>query len=316
VRFVCPDGEPQYRELLGPERLAELAREGHELVWHDGAPNSDDGWRERLADADGALVLWRLPSGVLTACPRVRVVAFAGTGVESYVEMDEARSLGVAVCNVPSYGANAVAEHALALAFAVARGIPAGDRLVRDGGWAQTGGLELAGARLGVVGLGPIGTRLVWLARGLGMDVVAWTRRPSSARAAELGAPLVGLEELFSTSDVVSLHVKHLPETEGLVDARLLALLRPHAILVNTARGPLVDEQALAGALERGAIRGAGLDVLSEEPPPSDHPLLGAPRTVLTPHVGFHTPGASAELIDACVGNLLAFARGEPRNVR
>ena len=148
------------------------------------------------------------------------------------------------------------------------------------------------------------------------MTVVCWTRRRSPERERELGAPLVELDELFATSDVVSLHLAHRPETEGIVDGRLLGLLKPHAVLVNTARGSLVDEAALAELLERGAIGGAGLDVLVAEPPPRDHPLLAAPHVVFTPHVGFHTAESSREMMRETLENLLAFARGEPQNVR
>jgi phosphoglycerate dehydrogenase-like enzyme len=316
VKLVCPDGEPQYRSLLEPEQLARLEAEGNELEWFDGAPESVESWVERLSGADGVLLLWRLPPGVLRACPTVRAISFVGSGVESYVEMDEARAAGVTVCNVPHYGANAVAEHALALALAVARRVADGDRTVRGGSWEQTEGVELNGRRLGVVGAGPIATRMIELGRALGMTVVCWTRRRTPDRARELGAPFVELDDLFATADVVSLHLAHTPETEGIIDRGLLSLLQSHAILVNTARGILVDEVALAELLEAGAIAGAGLDVLGSEPPPEDHPLLSAPRVVLTPHVGFLTAESSRELMRVSLENLLAFARGEPQNVR
>jgi phosphoglycerate dehydrogenase-like enzyme len=316
VKLVCPDGEPQYRALLDPEQLARLEADGHELEWFDRAPESEAAWVERLTGAEGVLLLWRLPPGVLSACPTVRVVSYVGTGVEFYVEMDEARAGGVTVCNVPHYGAAAVAEHALALVLAVARNVPENDRAVRSGSWEQTEGLELRGRRLGVVGAGPIGMRMVELGRALGMEVVCWTRRRTPERERALGVPLVELDELFAASDVVSLHLAHRPETEGLVDRRLLSLLPPHAILVNTARGALLDEGALAELLEAGALRGAGLDVLATEPPPPDHSLIAAPRVVLSPHVAFHTKESSAELVRVSLENLLAFARGEPQNVQ
>jgi phosphoglycerate dehydrogenase-like enzyme len=315
VRIVCPDGEPQYRRLLDPEQLERLEAEDNELEWFDAVPDSVEGWIERLREAEGVLLLWRLPPGVLAACPTVRVVSYVGTGVEMYVELGEAEAGGVTVCNVPRYGANAVAEHALALILAVARRVPDGDRAVRAGTWQQTDGIELRGRRLGVVGAGPIGARMIELGKALGMTVVCWTRQRSAEREHELGAPLVELDELFASADFVSLHLAHRPETEEIVDRRLLALLQPHAILVNTARGALVDEQGLAELLEAGAIRGAGLDVLGAEPPPADHPLLSCPRVVLTPHVGFNTAESSGELLRVSLGNLLAFARGEPQNV-
>ena len=316
MKLVCPDGEPEYYSLLEPEQLARLEANGNELEWFDSAPESVEGWVDRLRGAQGVLLLWRLPPGVLLACPSVRVVSFVGTGVESYVEMDEARASDVTVCNVPRYGANAVAEHALALALAVARRVADGDRAVRAGSWGQTEGVELYGRRLGVVGAGPIGARMIELGRGLGMTVVCWTRRRTPDRERELGAPIVELDHLFATADVVSLHLAHTPETEGIVNRQLLSMLRPHAIVVNTARGALVDETALVELLEAGSIGGAGLDVLGSEPPPADHPLLSAPRVVLTPHVGFRTAEASGELIRVSLENLIAYARGEPQNVR
>jgi D-3-phosphoglycerate dehydrogenase len=316
VRIVCADGEPQYSRLLDDGQLSRLEADGHELDWFDGAPDSVEGWIERLRGAEALLLLWGLPRGALSASPSVRVISFVGTGVETYVDLDEARAGGVTVCNVPRYGANAVAEHALALVLAVARRVLDGDRAVRAGSWEQTEGLELRGRRLGVVGAGPIGARMIELGRALGMTVACWTPRRSPERERELGAPLVELEELFASADVVSLPLDHRPETEGIVDRRLLGLLQPHAILVNTARGALVDEAALAELLEAGAIGGAGLDVLGAEPPPADHPLLSSPRTVLTPHVGFHTADATAELLRDSLENLLAYARGEPQNVR
>ena len=316
MRLVCADGEPQYHAMLAEEQLARMRADGHELAWFDGVPDTVEGWIERLRGADGLLLLWSLPRGVIASSPQLRVVSFAGTGVEMYVDLDEARAGGVTVCNVPRYGANAVAEHALALILAVARRVPDGDREIRAGSWEQTQGVELRGRRLGVVGAGPVAARVIELGKALGMNIVCWTRRRSAERERELGARLVELDELFATSDVVSLHLAHLPETEGIVDRRLLALLQPQAILVNTARGALVDEHALAELLDAGAIRGAGLDVLGTEPPPDDHPLLHCQRAVLTPHVAFNTAESSRELVRITLENLLAFATGAPQNVR
>ena len=319
MRFVCADGEPQYRALLDEQLLEKLRAAGHELAWFDGRPPDADAWVERLHGCDGVLLLWPMPAGVLVLVPSVRVVSFAGTGIEAYVDVEEARRLGIALCNVPGYGANAVAEHAFALALAVARSVAAGDRTVRSGRWGpgegKYAGVELRGRRLGVVGAGPIGSRAVAIGRGLGMHVVAWTRSPSPERASELGAPFVALAELFRTADVVTLHLAHRPETERVVDARLLGLLGPDAIFVNTARAQLVDTDALVAVLERGAILGAGLDVFEAEPLPRDHPLLRLDNVVLTPHIGFNTPQASAELMRIALENIVAFAAGRPQNL-
>jgi D-3-phosphoglycerate dehydrogenase len=292
-----------------------LAEAGHELDWHEGVPSDLSSFVARCRDADALLVLWSLPSGVFTACPSVRALSWAGTGVGTFVDLAEAARCGVTVCNVPSYGANAIAEHALALLLAVARAVPAGDRDLRAGRWAPGDGVELAGQRLGVVGLGPIGRRMTELGRALGMDVVAWTRTATPERAAAAGVPLVPLEELFATSGAISLHVAHTPATTGLVDAALLARLRPGAILVNTARAEVVDQAALLDALHDGRLRGAGLDVFTREPLPADDPLLQEPRLVLTPHVAYRTPEASRELLRTCAENLVQWAAGRPQHV-
>jgi phosphoglycerate dehydrogenase-like enzyme len=309
---VCADGDEQYRSLAVAVDLR-----GNELTWFDGRPASRAEWAERLRDAAGLLLLWGLPSGVLLENPHIRAVSFAGTGAGSYIDLEEARNAGVAVCNVPRYGANAIAEHVFALALAVARSIPEGDRLVRSGAWrpGQLSGFELRGGRLGVVGAGPIGARVVEIGRALGMEAVVWTRSPTRERAASLGARFVGLDELFATSDVVSLHLAHTPGTERIIDRRLLRLLRPHAILVNTARSQLVDNAALVELLEAGSFHGAGIDAFEQEPLPPDDPLLRCRRLVLSPHVGFNTPQASAELVRVALENLVAFADGRLQNL-
>jgi len=314
MHIACPDGDPQYR--AGVEAaVAPLLDAGHTFAWHEGAPADVAGWRERAGDADALFLLLHLPADALAALDRLRIVSWAGTGVARFVPLDEAAARGVTVCNVPSYGANAVAEHALALMLAAARGVARGDRLIRGGGWAQHSGRELRGSRLGVVGVGPIGRRMIELGRALGMETVAWTRSPSPQRAAELGTRLVSLEELMATCDVVSVHVAHTPETEGLLSAGLLASLAPHAIVVNTSRGEVIDQRALTQLLDEGRLHGAGLDVFDPEPPPAGDPLLACERAVLTPHVGYDTPTATEELFRITAENVLRFAAGDPVNV-
>lgn len=314
MKFVCPDGDEQLQALLD---LTPVRAARHELAWFNGRPSDADEWRRRVNDAEGLMLMWDLPRGILSALPSVRVVSFAGSGAGSYVPIEEADHRGVMVCNVPSYGANAVAEHAFALAFALARNVCEGDRLVRTGNWrpGALGGIELAGRRLGVVGAGPIGACAIRIGKALGMRVTAWTRSPSSTREEELGAPFVPLERLFAESDVVSLHVVHRPETERLVDEQLIRRMQPHALLVNTARSQLVDTDALVRALEEGRIGGAAIDAFEEEPLPLEHPFLRTPNLLLTPHVGYNTPEASAELLRLTLENLLAFAAGRPQNV-
>jgi D-3-phosphoglycerate dehydrogenase / 2-oxoglutarate reductase len=315
MRFVCPDLEADQQSFIDDAQREVLDGTGHHLRCRSGPLRDVDEAAQRVEGADGVLLNWTMPSGVLTRCPSVRVVSFAGTGVERYIDLAEARERGVTVCNVPSYGANAVAEHAFALIFAVARNIVAAERSLRAGRWEPTELLELRERRLGVVGAGHVGARVIEIGRALGMDVAAWTRTATRERATALGVPLLSLEELFRHSDVVSLHVAHTPETENLVDARLLELLPPGAILVNTARAEVVDARALVAALEVGRLRGAGVDVFSPEPPAEDDPLVRHPGVVATPHVAYFTAPAAREMYRIAVGNLVAFAAGTPRNV-
>lgn len=315
MRFVSPDAEPDLRPHIAAAERELLGGGPHRLRTFTGPIGDLDEWARRLRDADGVLLNWAMPGEVFERCPALRVVSFAGTGVERYVDLERARAREVAVCNVPSYGANAVAEHAFALIFAVARQVPRSDRALRANRWEPRELVELRGRRLGVVGLGPIGARAIELGQALGMDVAAWTRNATPERAAAHAIPLLGAEELFRRSDVVSLHVAHTPETEGMISRPLLAQLPPGAILVNTARAELVDPEALLECLNSGALAGAGLDVFSPEPPMPDDPLVAHERVVCTPHSAYLTTPAARELYRAAVGNLVAFAAGAPRNV-
>lgn len=312
--FVCPDGEPQYREVIARQG-ERLRAAGHELRYHEPPPRTEREWDERLDGAGGVLLLLDLPTEVMRRHRSVRVVSFCGTGVRAFVDVAAAGEQDVTVCNVVDYGANAVAEHAFALLLAAARSVPTGDRLIRSGEWSQWEGLELTGKPFGVVGAGPIGRRALELGRAFGMECVFWTRRPSPERERALGATYVDLPMLFSRSQAVSIHVAHTAETEGLIGAELIELLPRGAVLVNTSRGAIVDSEALATALRDGRLRGAGVDVFEQEPPPADHPLLACSNAVLTPHLGFCTPEANAEVIAIAVDNLLAYAAGKPQNV-
>ncbi|MDP6707654.1 MAG: NAD(P)-dependent oxidoreductase [Alphaproteobacteria bacterium] len=236
-----------------------------------------------------------LGAEVLGACPDLEVMVFLGIGATSYIDMDTAERRGVKVLNVTRYGDRTVAEHTLALMLAGVRSIAAMDRLMRDGGWEpRQGGVELRGKTLGILGLGGIGQEMARLGAALGMEVVAWSRSglPDGvpARFAEIDAVVAG-------ADVLSLHLAATPETEQILDRRRLALLRPEAVLVNTARGALIDEDALIEALEAGHIGHAALDVYAEEPLPADHPLRGIENVTLTPHAAWISPEAARRLL-------------------
>jgi D-3-phosphoglycerate dehydrogenase len=225
--------------------------------------------------------------------------------------------LGIAVSNTPGYGANAVAEHALGLMLALARDTVAMDRAMREGRWPreEVRGFELAGKTLGVVGLGQIGTTLAQMCAGLSMRVLGWNRTVTPERLAVARAEYADLPDLMARSDIVSLHLAQAPETERLISRELLARMKTTAYLVNTARGELIDDDALLDALRAGRIAGAALDVFSAEPLPADHPYRGLPNVILTPHVGFRTPEASGRSVRIAIENLIGQFTGRAQNV-
>jgi phosphoglycerate dehydrogenase-like enzyme len=206
----------------------------------------------------------------------------------------------------------ATVELAWALILALVRSLPREDAGMRAGGWQQTVGFELSGRTLGLVGLGRLGTAMVPVARAFGMDVIAWSENLTPEAAAAAGARPVAKEELFATADVVSVHYKLGERSRGLLGAAELALMRPSAYLVNTSRGPIVDSAALRAALEERRIAGAGLDVYDTEPLPADDPLRDAPRTVLTPHLGYVTGATYEVFYGEAVEDILAFLDGAP----
>jgi D-3-phosphoglycerate dehydrogenase / 2-oxoglutarate reductase len=264
------------------------------------------------AEACGAIItrgMGRIPASVMEGQPALRCVARCGAGVDN-IDVAAASRLGLPVVHAPDAGTQSVAEHALMLALAVARQTSRWDRAVKAGLWdSREGwqGVELAGKTLGVVGLGRIGTRTAMLGAALGMRVLAWsrTRRDSRFEHRELDA-------LLAESDVVSLHVALTDETCGLIDAAALARMRPTAILVNTARGALIDETALVAALAARRLGGAGLDVLAQEPPRPDHPLFAFDNVIITPHVAGLTDVAYRRMCVETVTHVLRILRGEP----
>ncbi|MDE2007640.1 MAG: 3-phosphoglycerate dehydrogenase [Rhodospirillales bacterium] len=234
-----------------------------------------------------------MPTEAMGRCAGLKHVIFLGTGARSYMNPEELEALGIAVHTIRGYGDTAVAEHAVALMFAAARGIARMDRDMREGAWTRIEGPQLAGKTLGLLGFGGIGAEVARIGRGIGMKVIAWNRTP---RAAD-GVEFVDLPALLERSDVLSLHLLLNDETRGILNADRLARLRPGAILVNTARGALLDEAALIAALQAGRIRHAALDVFVTEPLPADHPLTRLANVTLSAHSGFRTPEASETLL-------------------
>lgn len=234
-----------------------------------------------------------MPTEAMRRCAGLRDVVFLGTGARSYMNPEELAELGIRVHTIKGYGDTAVAEHTVALLFAAARGVAAMDRGVRAGGWPRTEGVQLLGKTLGLIGYGGIGAEVARIARGVGMRVLAWNRTPREAE----GVAFVDLDRLLAESHAVSLHLLLTDETRGFLSAERIARLRPGALLVNTARGALVDEAAMLDALAAGHLGHAALDVFAQEPLPPGHPLTRQERVTLSAHSAFHTPEAWETLL-------------------
>ena len=284
-------------------------------------PNSAPG--EVLQRLQGAQVAISnkvaLGAELLAQLPELRLIAVAATGVNQ-VDLSACRQLGITVCNIRNYADNTVAEHSLMLMLALRRNLLAYRQSVAAGEWQQSSQFclmqhpvqDLAGSTLGIIGKGSLGESVARLARAFGMNVLFAERK----HARQLRVGYTPFDEVLQSADIVSLHCPLTDTTRQLIGARELAQMKSGAILINTARGGLVDAQALADALATRSIAGAGIDVLEQEPPPAQHPLLqpGLPNLIVTPHCAWLGSGALAALAEQLVGNIEAFLRGEVRN--
>jgi D-3-phosphoglycerate dehydrogenase len=247
-----------------------------------------------------------LPTEVARKCAGLKHVVFLGTGARSYMNPEELAELGIAVHLIKGYGDTAVAECAIALMWAAARGLAQMDREMRAGNWLRDDGMQLTGKTLGLIGFGGIAAEVARIALGSGIEVLAWNRTAKS----HPGVEFVGIDTLLARSEVVSLHLLLNDETRGFLSRERIAAMKPGVILVNTARGALVDEAAMIDALKSGHIRHAGLDVFNIEPLPADHALTKLPNVTLSAHSAFRTPEASANLIAAAWEHCRRIANG------
>lgn len=263
-----------------------------------------------------------LSQATLARLPGLAYIGVLATGY-NVVDVEAAKAHGITVTNVPTYGTDSVAQHATALLLELARKTALHAAAVRDGAWTASGEwcftlapiTELTGKTLGVVGIGRIGRAFARIATAMGMTVIAHDEFPPGADAlAGLDVEFTDLDHLFRRADVISLHCPLTPATERLVNAERLSLVKSTAFILNTSRGPLVDNQALADALHAGRVAGAGLDVLDVEPPPADNPLIGAPNCIITPHIAWYARAARERLMATAVENLRAFIAGSPVN--
>lgn len=290
-----------------------LTDSGHEVAYHDCVESDPEGIRGAGADADVIVVSkLPLPTALIDSLPALKMISVAFTGVD-HIGMDACRRRGIAVSNAQGYATGAVVELVFGLVFALLRKIVPADAGTRAGDSSQPYfGLELSGRTFGVVGAGSIGVEVAKVARAFGCTLLCADAR-ERPELAELGIRQVSLDDLMQQSDVVSLHVPLLDATRNLIDAPRLALMKPTAYLINTARGPVVDQEALTAALADGRIAGAGIDVFDTEPPlDPGHPLLAFPeRTVVTPHVGFATQEGFIKRAEMVFENITAWIDGK-----
>lgn len=250
------------------------------------------------------------PRSLLAQLPRLRLLVTTGLR-NAAIDLRAAADHGITVCGTEGLP-YPTAELTWGLLLALARHLPTEDRALREGRWQTTVGMGLHGKTLAVLGLGRLGTQVARIGSAFGMQVIAWSPNLTEARASAAGATWVERDELLRRADVLTLHLVLSERTQGIVGARELSLLRPSALLINTSRGPLVDERALVAALQRQALAGAGLDVFDREPLPPDHPLLHAPNTVLTPHLGYVTIETYRIFYTQALEDILAYAAGAP----
>jgi D-3-phosphoglycerate dehydrogenase len=311
---VMPDGDELCESLFSaPHRKTALENLGGFRVYTDAPLDSNTKYLERCKLARAVIFGWPLPSDVL-ALPNLEVVTFMGTGAANFVDVDEARRRGIAVCNAPGYGDIAVAEHTMALILSSLRDVARLDARMRNGEWPTTASArELFGATVGIVGFGGIGARVSTLLAAMGAQVLCWTRNPEKYRDANPHVEFTDLETLLAQSAIVSLHLGLNSETEGIINTERLNLLQNGTLFVNTARAELVDTAHLLKLVE-GQVISVALDVFSPEPLPSENPYRHLDGTVLTPHVAFNTPQAMERMADITVRNLEQFFAGSPQN--
>lgn len=294
------------RKLPG-QALALLSGRCEVDLWPGEDPPDRASLLERASVADGLLCMLtdRIDAALLQSCPKLRVVSNMAVGVDN-IDLDAAARLRIAVGNTPDVLTDATADLTMALLLAAARRLPEGIAAVREGAWGPWRpewllGLELRGARLAIVGMGRIGEAVADRAKAFGMEVMPVGRGDASQ-----------LERALASADVASLHCPLTPQTRGLIDDSVLAAMKRGAILINTARGAIVDQEALARALHDGHLGAAAIDVTDPEPLPSEHPLLAAPRLIVLPHLGSATHRTRERMAQIAVANLLAGLTGEP----
>jgi D-3-phosphoglycerate dehydrogenase len=308
--IVIPDDYPVVMALSSAyKRLVQQTP----VAYYDTLPGSEDKLIERIRDFEIVVNIrssCKFTTRVFESCPQMQLLSLWGTGTDN-VDLAAAARHGVTVTNTPGVAAASIAEHTLMLMLAVARRVIALHSAVVAGEWPRGQAIQMHGKTVGVIGLGAIGHKFARIAQGIGMRVIAWTMHPDPAR----GFELVSLEELLRTSDVISMHLRQSPDTVGFLGRAQFDMMKPGTILINTARGPIIDEGVLIEALRSRKLAGAGLDVFDVEPLPPGHPLTTLDNVVLTPHCAGITPEVLEAGLALALENITAFLNGDPQNV-
>jgi D-lactate dehydrogenase len=312
-------------------------KRGHDLVLTEQPLRADNATQFADAAIVSTFIYSKLGRDVLEKLPALKLIATRSTGYD-HIDTRSCAERGIVVSNVPSYGENTVAEHVFALLLAISHRLREAMERARSGRFTPEGleGFDLQGKTLGVIGTGNIGRHVIRIAHGFAMQVLAFDVKPQPQIAKELGFRYVSLDELLAGSDIITLHVPALPQTEHLIDARAIARMKRGAVLINTARGSVIDSRALIEALRSGKLAAAGLDVLPDEPLireeaelissiyanqqdirdlVADHILLNMPNVIVTPHSAFNTREAIARIATTTVDNIVSFLDGTPANV-
>ncbi len=288
-------GEVEYHDMLPPEEVIEAARDAEVIICNK----------------------TRITAEIMDSCKRLKFITLFATGYNN-IDISAAAERGIVVSNVPNYSTDSVAQHTFALILELSENLSKYNTSVKRGDWVKSKKFcyfsypffELSGKTLGIIGFGTIGAAVAKIAQAFGMRVIANARTEKSAQ----GVEFVSLEEIFKNSDFLTLHCPLTAETSGLVNKKTLSLMKPTAYLINTARGGVVEEEALTEALKTGIIAGAAIDVLEEEPMYERHPYLDCPNIIITPHIAWAAVESRNRLIDRVAENIAAFKKGQPIN--
>ena len=311
--MVPGDDPPQIQSSPHLERLAPYG----DVVLYTDRPITSAEKVNRAKEADilinsRGMVNWTTP--VLRQLSKLQMITTCSIGTDM-IDLQVAKELGVVVCNQPGRTAPVVAEHAFGLMFALAKRTAFHTAETKAGRWNRIDNIFLRNKILGIVGTGNTGSEMIKLGQAIGMDVIAWTFHPSQEKADRLGIEYVSFEQLLQTADVISLHVKLTDESRHLINKKELELMKQEALLINCARGEVIQTDALVEALDAGRLSGAGIDVYDQEPPPSDYPLLTCKQVILTPHCADMTPEGVDLLNQGAVNNIIAYLEGHPENI-